>query len=421
MRRRHHHSFESEPVLLSGLRQAAMQVVAQSEKRAAEGVEWLNKLWASQWPAATTPVVEPKLPVKKVIKAAAVEKSEKLPLVLALGGPGSGKGTQCTQLAQEFGFAHISTGELLRNEVVNGTALGREVISLLSTGQLVPDELVLRVLQKAIDALPKTTRGVLVDGFPRSLQQAKLFVHVLGSPHLILYFHCPGTVLKRRLTHRGRADDKDAVIEKRIKQHYAETTSVLNFFKHHASQVAAGKDGLSMADSNTTVSVAQPQRFFAMPMRRQQNRSKHIIRIPSTPPREVVYQLVRNHFLPGASFDQGRATGPLGKLKTEYPSMSKDASKAAGSLMDTLKRMRNAIQLHPSTTMNTPPIGRPIPMHTHASPLYRPVVVPRPRMGGDRPHAINPRYRMGQTLTTPFYLSLLHMSTMKTLMRRMLP
>ncbi|TPX64150.1 adenylate kinase [Spizellomyces sp. 'palustris'] len=333
------------------------------------------------------------------------------PIVLVLGGPGSGKGTQCVQLANEFGFVHLSTGDLLRKEVELGTNIGTEAATLLASGELVSDEIVMAVLGNAVRKLPRETKGVLVDGFPRSLEQAKLFNTAVGSPHLVLYFHCPQSVLRRRMAHRGRLDDNLDAIAHRLHVHDTETPAVLTYFSKASPTARLHRSSSPESMSRNTPS--QQARQFASLSRRQQR----IIRIPATPPADVVYRMVRTHFLPGGSFEQGRALNFLPIHNSPKPIPAPVSTTLTENIIKSLTKWRRAIQTHPTTTATTAPIGRPVPTYTHASPLRRPVLIAKP-CATERPHTLNPRLRMGQTLTIPFYLNLLHVSSARTLMRR---
>ncbi|KAI8817077.1 adenylate kinase, partial [Fimicolochytrium jonesii] len=155
-------------------------------------------------------------------------------ITLVLGGPGSGKGTQSTRLATEFGMAHLSTGELLRQQVASGTELGGQIEGLISRGRLVPDPIVVGVLQAAVKDIVRAGnagKGILLDGFPRTLAQAKLFEECVGAPRTVVFFDAPPEMLRARLGARGRGDDTEAVIEERLRLHAVETPSVVEFYR----------------------------------------------------------------------------------------------------------------------------------------------------------------------------------------------
>lgn len=92
-----------------------------------------------------------------------------------LGGPGSGKGTQCERIVRDFGFLHLSAGDLLRDEVKKGTNVGKNCEKLMKEGLLVPVEVTLELLKKAMKHGKKKAKGYLIDGFPRAVDQAQAF------------------------------------------------------------------------------------------------------------------------------------------------------------------------------------------------------------------------------------------------------
>ena len=92
------------------------------------------------------------------------------------GGPGSGKGTQCDRIVRDFGYTHLSTGDLLRDEVKKGTEIGRQCEQLMEDGKLVPVEVTLKLIKKAMkEGKKNNTKGFLIDGFPRAVDQAEMF------------------------------------------------------------------------------------------------------------------------------------------------------------------------------------------------------------------------------------------------------
>lgn len=117
-----------------------------------------------------------------------------------LGPPGAGKGTQAARLAQELGIVHLSTGELLRKAVAQQTQLGMEADGFIRAGQLVPDALVVRILQERLDH-PDTHVGFLLDGFPRNLAQAELLERYVPVDPVVA-FEIPEELLLQRLTER---------------------------------------------------------------------------------------------------------------------------------------------------------------------------------------------------------------------------
>jgi adenylate kinase len=128
----------------------------------------------------------------------------KQPLIL-LGPPGAGKGTQAKQLARLYGVPHLSTGDMLRDHVSRGTELGRKAKPIMERGELVPDEIVLGMVEERI-AQPDCAGGFVFDGFPRTLAQAKALDQILErarmGPPLVFHFVVDTKLLFRRLTGR---------------------------------------------------------------------------------------------------------------------------------------------------------------------------------------------------------------------------
>ena len=136
-----------------------------------------------------------------------------------LGGPGSGKGTQCAKLAEAFGYLHVSVGDLLRAEVASGSPTAELINSYIKDGKIVPSEITVGLLKQTIDAACSST--VLVDGFPRALDQIDEFHRIVGVDcAFVLFFDCREDLLMARLIKRGetsgRADDNEASIKKRF-------------------------------------------------------------------------------------------------------------------------------------------------------------------------------------------------------------
>ena len=154
--------------------------------------------------------------------------------LLLIGAPGAGKGTQAELLAQRFGIAHISSGDLLRQHVRDQTSLGRTIKSYVDKGDLVPDSVVLDMLRKPVVAAVETG-GYVLDGFPRTVEQAEasfpvaqaLGVEVQAAIHLDV----PREELVRRLLSRRRgSEDTEAVIEHRLEVYLAKTVPLLAYY-----------------------------------------------------------------------------------------------------------------------------------------------------------------------------------------------
>ncbi|KAK4537431.1 hypothetical protein CDCA_CDCA12G3456 [Cyanidium caldarium] len=154
-------------------------------------------------------------------------------IVFVLGGPGAGKGTQCARLVNEFGLAHISAGDLLRAEVQSQSQQGRMIDEMIRQGVIVPGHITLALLRRALFAVGTDRRapGVLIDGFPRAIDQAIDFECWVRPADLCLFFECSEAEMERRLLERaktsGRTDDNPESIHKRFRTFIDTTMPVL--------------------------------------------------------------------------------------------------------------------------------------------------------------------------------------------------
>lgn len=154
--------------------------------------------------------------------------------LVIFGAPGSGKGTQSQKLIDRYGFTHISTGEVLREQIAEDTELGRIAESYISQGHLIPDDLMVKILAARIDELLPESKGFVFDGFPRTIPQAEALKKILEDRHQELHsvigLEVDDEELIERLVNRGkdsgRSDDNPATISKRL-QVYRENTSPL--------------------------------------------------------------------------------------------------------------------------------------------------------------------------------------------------
>ncbi|ORY44411.1 ADK-domain-containing protein [Rhizoclosmatium globosum] len=155
-------------------------------------------------------------------------------IIFVLGGPGSGKGTQCVRLAKEYQLTHLSTGDLLRAELEKGSEIGKKCGDLMKEGKIVPMSIILGLLKAAIDNSPTSTPGFLIDGFPRAMDQAVEFENTICPAKKVLFFNCPLETLEARLLERGktsgRADDNIDTIRKRFKTFQEESLPVVGHF-----------------------------------------------------------------------------------------------------------------------------------------------------------------------------------------------
>lgn len=160
--------------------------------------------------------------------------------IVIFGAPGSGKGTQSEQLIAKYGFEHISTGDVLRNEIKNGTELGKTAKGFIDNGQLIPDDLMINILASVYDSFGKEHKGVIFDGFPRTIPQAEaLKVMLAERGHKIaamIELEVPDEILMDRLLKRGqlmgRADDNEETINKRLVVYYSQTAPLIEWYKN---------------------------------------------------------------------------------------------------------------------------------------------------------------------------------------------
>lgn len=169
--------------------------------------------------------------------------------LVIFGAPGSGKGTQADQLAVRYNLRHLSTGEIFRKEIAQGTPLGLEAMSHIDIGELVPDELTVKLVAEQI-RLFKKGGGVILDGFPRNIVQAESLAKLLASEnlklHAALFLEVPEEELIKRLLLRGqnsgRSDDNEEVIKKRLLTYNKQTAPLIEYYKKH--ELFIGIDGV---------------------------------------------------------------------------------------------------------------------------------------------------------------------------------
>jgi adenylate kinase len=160
--------------------------------------------------------------------------------ILIFGPPGSGKGTQSVKLAGKFNLLHLSTGDMLRAEIAANTGIGQKMSSIMSRGELVPDEVVIEMIASRIDNA-KGVEGFLFDGFPRTVAQTVALENMLGERGMkidsMLVLDVDHDELVKRLIGRadlsGRPDDRDpAVIENRIDVYKAKTEPIIDYCRN---------------------------------------------------------------------------------------------------------------------------------------------------------------------------------------------
>ncbi|EEF35901.1 UMP-CMP kinase 3 isoform X2 [Ricinus communis] len=158
---------------------------------------------------------------------------EKKPtVVFVLGGPGSGKGTQCANIVEHFGYTHLSAGDLLRAEIKSGSENGTMIQNMIKEGKIVPSEVTIKLLQKAMQE--SGNDKFLIDGFPRNEENRAAFESVTKIvPEFVLFFDCSEEEMERRLLSRnqGRVDDNIETIRKRFKVFLESSIPVVEYYE----------------------------------------------------------------------------------------------------------------------------------------------------------------------------------------------
>jgi adenylate kinase len=157
---------------------------------------------------------------------------------IIFGPPGSGKGTQAARIEAESHLAHLSTGDILRSEVARGTETGKEVARIMAAGDLVPDGVIIRIVQGILRD-PDRSSDVLLDGFPRTLEQARALDQMLAQEghrvDFVIALDVPEDVLVDRILHRaaveGRTDDTREAIAERMHEYHKLTEAVLDHYR----------------------------------------------------------------------------------------------------------------------------------------------------------------------------------------------
>jgi adenylate kinase len=155
-------------------------------------------------------------------------------IVLLLGAPGAGKGTQAVLLARSLGLMHIATGDMFRSEAKAGTELGKLANSYMLRGDLVPDDITIRMLQARLKS-PEASKGAVLDGFPRTVAQASALDSGLAKSGArvdrAIYLVVVEDELVRRMAGRGRADDTPEAIRHRLEVYRKQTEPVLAHYR----------------------------------------------------------------------------------------------------------------------------------------------------------------------------------------------
>ena len=160
--------------------------------------------------------------------------------IVIFGAPGSGKGTQSDKLIEHYKLFHISTGDVLRDNIKRGTELGKTAKGFIDQGQLVPDELIIDILAQVLDEnKDKATEGVIFDGFPRTIPQAEALEQLLADRgtqiDAVVGLEVPDEELIRRILLRGqmsgRSDDNEETARKRLETYHNQTSPLKAFYQ----------------------------------------------------------------------------------------------------------------------------------------------------------------------------------------------
>ena len=160
-------------------------------------------------------------------------------IIVLLGPPGSGKGTQAELICKKFGFFHFSTGNILRNKVKKKTKIGKEIELIINAGKLISDKTIIKIVDNQISKQLKLYKGFLFDGFPRNLSQAKAFDILLGKNNqsitsviqLSVYEEEISKRIQKRKLEEKREDDNENVLKSRLDVYFDETKPLLDFYQ----------------------------------------------------------------------------------------------------------------------------------------------------------------------------------------------
>jgi len=154
-------------------------------------------------------------------------------IIILFGAPGVGKGTQATILAEKLGIAHLSTGDAFRSAIKNGTAVGKLAKASVEAGKLVPDDVVARIVEEAMESDP-FKNGCILDGFPRTRAQADALQQMLDAHRQkiarVVNITVDAENIIARLLQRGRVDDDESIVRHRLEVYRQETAPLLDYY-----------------------------------------------------------------------------------------------------------------------------------------------------------------------------------------------
>lgn len=165
--------------------------------------------------------------------------------IILCGAPGSGKGTQSEFIVKKYGLQHLSTGDVLRAEIKTGSELGKQIDALISEGNLVPDDMMYGVIENYISHLPNDCKGMIFDGYPRTVSQAESLTELLKKykmEAIMIDLMVDEQLLIQRLIERGkvsgRADDNLNTIRHRIAVYHNQTEPIAHYYLHKGNYFA---------------------------------------------------------------------------------------------------------------------------------------------------------------------------------------
>uniref|UniRef100_A0A8C4IZF6 Adenylate kinase isoenzyme 5 n=1 Tax=Dicentrarchus labrax TaxID=13489 RepID=A0A8C4IZF6_DICLA len=169
-------------------------------------------------------------------------------VILVIGGPGSGKGTQCLKIAERYGFQYVSVGELLRKKMIHNATSNRKwslIAKIITNGELAPQETTITEIKQKIMKIPEAS-GIVIDGFPRDVGQALSFEDQICTPDLVVFLACTNHRLKERLQKRaeqqGRPDDNPKAIDRRLTNFKQNTIPLVKYFQERGLIVTLDAD-----------------------------------------------------------------------------------------------------------------------------------------------------------------------------------
>lgn len=184
---------------------------------------------------------------KQSTQGAASNALQNSKVIFVLGGPGSGKGTQCEHIVKTYGLTHLSSGDLLRAEVESGSARGQRLKEIMERGELVSLDIVLELIRDAMTKNASSSNGFLIDGFPRELDQGLRFEREVAPCQFVLFFDLSEEDMQQRLLKRGetsgRVDDNEATIKKRFHTFQQLTKPVIEHYRKQGKVVQVDASG----------------------------------------------------------------------------------------------------------------------------------------------------------------------------------